>query len=117
MKLDVQFLAQDTIQELSDAYGPAGPLAFLALMLESRARPSTELRSEPHTVSMRYRSLARRVGITEDEAYAIVAACTPLGLLEILEQDRSRFKAFMPKGARWEGVDVTAAERKAKERA
>jgi hypothetical protein len=116
MKLDVQFLAQDTIMELSDAFGPAGPLTFLALMLECRARPATELRREPHTVAMRYRSLARRVAITEDEAYAIVAACVPLGLLELLEQDRTRFKAFMPKGARWEGQDVTAADRKASQR-
>lgn len=116
LPLDVEYLNQDTIQELGEAYGPAGPLVFIALIAEARRQAFADARSQQGTVTMRYSALARQAFTGPDVARSVVALAARLRLLDVVDDGSSQFTVFLLKWAKWEPRDVTAAERKRRSR-
>jgi hypothetical protein len=115
VSLDVAFLTQDTIMELRHGFGPAGPLAFLALILEARQQAGAG--GEAGLVALRYTALAGLVGCTADEAKGIVHLAAEIGLVALHGDDGRRFTARMLKRESWEPKDPLAAERQRRRRA
>jgi hypothetical protein len=112
--LDVDYLTQDTIAELRHGFGAAGPLAFVALILEARKQGSAG--GEQGVVAMRYTALAGLVGCTADEAKGIVQLAAEIELVALQGADERRFTARMLKRDAWEPKDVRGAARKARQR-
>lgn len=84
VSLDVEYLRRPRIIVLRRAFGPAGPLAFLALILEC---DRTERGQATNTVEAHYDALAELVCATPDEVRGIVELAASLKLLAI---DRER---------------------------
>jgi hypothetical protein len=103
--LDREYLAQDTIRELGQKFGPAGPLVFLALVLEAGKTPSGG------RVEMRYRGLAQLAFVDADKAREVIAAACKAELLDEFEGDSDRFKAHLTRYDAWEARDPTSAQR------
>jgi hypothetical protein len=118
LPLDLQYLSQDTIVELGEEFGAAGPLAFLVILLEAKAAAAGGLSpAKQGSLTMRYRALARQAYLTDAEtARRIVAKAADLGLLLIEGGDPQHFTARLVKWHRWEPKDVGAAARKQAQR-
>jgi hypothetical protein len=119
LHLDVDFLNQDTIAELRDAFGAAGPLTVLAIITEAKRADLGGLRTpkEQGIVSFRASALARLVGTSQDIARAVVQRSVELGLLEWLpgtDLDAGRFVVRSLKRGAWEPEDATASARAAR---
>jgi hypothetical protein len=112
--LDRDYLAQDTIGELGERFGPAGPLVFLAIILEAGKALSG---TAPGEVAMRFGALGRLAFVKPDAARAVVVAAEEVGLLDGLESNQDRFKARLAKWEEWEAKDPTSAQRSAEYRA
>lgn len=110
VKLDSEFLSQDTIIELRAEHGPAGPLVMLALILEKRRQGLAGKRDG--SVEMRYGALAVAGGCDKAQAEAVLRMAADLGLV-VFEgpQDPLRFRVTLPKGAAWDAKDPHAAAR------
>ena len=106
-RLDREYLTQDTIRELGQRFGAAGPLVFLAIILEAGKAPSGGI------VEMRYSAVAMLSHVTAEEATKVVAAAAEFGLLADLESDRQRFAARLTRWEAWEAKDPTSAHRSA----
>lgn len=114
--LDVGYLTQDTIVALRDEFGPAGPLGFLALILE--AHNQGRAGGEPGMVNMRYVALANLVRCAVDEARGVVRKAEDVGLLALTVLDEGeRFEARLLKRDAWEAKDPAGAARNARYRA
>ena len=112
--LDRDYLAQDTIRELGGEHGPAGPLVFLALILNAGKAISSQAPEEVGRLEMRWKTLAGEAWVSVDEAREIVRAAVDLDLVaEYVELDGGRFSARLTKAARWESRPLTGAERTA----
>ncbi len=115
--LDVDYLAQDTIREIAADFGPGGPLAFLALILEAHKQAHAGGDKPQGVVVLRYGALAITAGVTSEQARGIVARAAEVGLLSLTGDDGRRFTAQLLKWDAWEARDVTAARRQARSRA
>jgi hypothetical protein len=112
--LDRDYLAQDTIRELGGEHGPAGPLVFLALILNAGKAISSQAPDAIGRVEMRWRTLAGEAWVGVEEAREIVRMAVDLDLVaEFVELDGGRFSARLTKAARWESRPLTGAERTA----
>jgi hypothetical protein len=109
---------QDTVIELGEDFGAAGPLAFLVILLAAKAAALGGLPpSKQGTVTMRYRALAREAYLPDAEtARRIVTRCAELDLLLIEAWDTQQFTGRLVKWAKWEPRDVGAAARKQAQR-
>lgn len=114
VSLDVDYFGQDTIVELRHGFGPAGPAAFVALILEARKQGSAG--GKKWTVELRYTALAGLVGCTADEAKGIVHLAAEVGLVALQGDDGRRFVATMLKADKWEPKDASAASRQKRKR-
>lgn len=113
--LDRAFLAQDTIADLGERFGPAGPLVFLAIVLDGGYFTTALPRG---VVELRYRALEREAFTPEEKVREIVAAIVEVGLLDEFEDmGGGRFRARLAKFDRWESQPMTGAERTAAYRA
>ena len=113
MRLDREYLNQDTILELGKRFGPVGPLVFLALMLEAGKSPAGG------AVDLRLATLAR-LAFTDAETvgHVIAALGEPeIGLLADLGCEEGRFRGRLTRWERWEAKDPTSAQRSADYRA
>ena len=108
--IDREYLAQDTIRALGQRFGPAGPLVFLALVLEAGKTPSGGW------VEMRYGALAQLAFVEAGQARDVVAAACDQGLMDGLVSDPQRFRGHLTRWEAWEAKDPTAAERQARAR-
>jgi len=118
---DIDFLGQDTIIELREEFGAAGPLTIFALITEAKRADLGGLRlpSEQGVVSARARALGRLVGASEEVVTAVVARSVEIGLLEYLDGtdlDGGRLVVRSLKRGPWEPSDATAAARSARNR-
>lgn len=94
--LDRDYLGQDTIEALGGAHGPAGPLVFLAVILNAGKASSA-------TVELRWATLAKESFVSVETAQAVVGECVRLDLLADYEdRPRGRFAATLTKASRWE---------------
>jgi hypothetical protein len=112
--LDREFLTQDTVRELGERFGAAGPLVFLALVLEAGKRLAG---TAPGVVEMRFNALARLAFSEPQTVQEVVTAAAEVGLLADLEGDGERFKARLTRFEAWETKDPSGAERSARYRA
>ncbi len=118
---DIDFLAQDTIAELCDEFGPAGPLTIFALITEAKRADLGGLRppGEQGVASIRARALGRLVGAPEETVTAVVARSVEARLLKYLDGtdlDAGRIVVRSLKREQWEPNDATAAARSARKR-
>jgi hypothetical protein len=111
--LDVDYLSQDTIRDLLDEFGPAGPLVFLAVILEAHKQALAGNNDKQGEVSMRYRALGTTAGVNEAQARAIVASTVTVGLATVESDADGKFTIRLLKWSAWEAKDVTAARRQA----
>jgi hypothetical protein len=111
--LDREYLAQDTIRELGERFGPAGPLTFLAIILEAGKVTGVG----PGEVELRFAALARLSFATPETVRQIICAAAEVGLLAELDTDAERFRARLTRWERWESKDRTSAQRSADYRA
>jgi hypothetical protein len=109
-RLDREYLAQDTVRELGQQFGAAGPLVFLAIVLEAGKTASGGW------VEMRYQALAQLAFVDAEIARDVVTATGTLGLLDGLHGDAERFRGLLTRFDAWEAKDPTAAERQARAR-
>lgn len=109
-RLDREYLAQDTVRTLGERFGPAGPLTFLAIVLEAGKMASGGI------ISMRFRALAPLSFVEVETAQKVVAAAAEVGLLADLEGDAERFRARLARWEAWEAKDPTGAQRSAEYR-
>jgi hypothetical protein len=116
--LDLDFLAQDTIAELLDRFGCAGPLTFLELILQAHKQAHAGPRARQGEITLRYCALARTLRLDAERVRAVLEACESLGLLAITREDDEpdRVTARLLKWDRWEAKDVAAATRQAAHR-
>jgi len=110
-RLDREYLAQDTVRELGERFGPTGPLVFLAIVLEAGKAPSAG------AVAMRFSALAQLAFTTPESACAVVSAAAEVGLIGELESDEERFSGRLRRWSTWEAKDPTSAQRVADHRA
>lgn len=116
--LDVAFLDQDSIRDLGEQFGAAGPLTIIALVTEAGAAIPGKGGKDFDIVEGRYSGLARSAYVDERRSRAIVALAAEVGLVEILDQpDAQRFKLRLLKWSKWHPKDPGAAVRKANSRA
>jgi hypothetical protein len=118
---DFDFLGQDTIAELRDQFGPAGPLTILAILSEAKKADLAGLRtpSEQGILSIRAGALAKLVGVSADVVTAVVSRSVDIGLLEWrdgTDLDAGRFVVRSLKRGEWEPKDATAAARSGRAR-
>lgn len=113
--LDVAFLGQDTIRELGDRHGAAGPLVVIALVTEAHAAIPGKTK-DFDVVEGRFTALARSAFIDSGTAQEILRSAVEVGLVEVVESDLIRFKVRLLKWSKWTAKDPTAASRKAKQR-
>lgn len=106
-RLDREYLTQDRIRELGERFGPAGPLVFLAIILEAGKT------SRAGEIEMRFAALARTSFVDAENAQGIVVAAAEVGLLDGLQRDAERFGARLTRWDAWEAKDPTAAQRSA----
>lgn len=111
--LDREYLSQDTIRELGSRFGPAGPLTFLAIILE--AGKGTGIASG--AVELRFRALSGLAFTDVETVREVVSAAHEVGLLADLEGDGVRFRARLTRWEAWEAKDRTATQRQADHRA
>lgn len=109
-RLDREYLAQDTVRELGQQFGAAGPLVFLAIVLEAGKTASSGW------VEMRYRALAQLAFVDAEIARDVVTTIGTLGLLDGLHGDAERFRGHLSRWEAWEAKDRTAADRQARAR-
>jgi hypothetical protein len=116
MRLDLAFLAQDTIAELGEEFGAVGPLAFLAILLEAKTAAFGGIPpGQQGTVKVRYRALARLACTDAETARRVVARCAELGLLTV-NGDSEQFTCRLLKWSSWEPIDSGAKVRKQNQR-
>lgn len=120
-KFDLDFLNQDTIADLRDEFGAAGPLTIFAVLAEAKKEDLSGLRpaSKQGTLNTRSTALARLVGAPADTIATIVTRAVELGLLELLDGSdvaTGRLVVRSLKRAGWEPKDATAASRQARKR-
>jgi hypothetical protein len=112
--IDREYLHQDTVRELGERFGPAGPLIFMAIILEAGKALSG---TAPGEVELRFRALARLTFVDVDIAREVVTAAAEVGLLADMKSDGERFRARLTKWGLWETKDRTGAQRSADYRA
>lgn len=120
LTLDVDYFAQDSICELGDEFGPAGPVTFLVILTEAKRAALGGLPvTKQGRVSLRYRAVARTAFLGKDVELVrqIVEACVAMGLLELINTDETRFEVRLAKWKSWETTDSGAAERQRRSRA
>jgi 5-methylcytosine-specific restriction endonuclease McrA len=101
-RLDADFLGDDRIIEIGEAFGPAGPAVFVALMGAAKTQ------NENGTVRFGWRALARTCFLSDvDLAQQVVGACEDAGLLIV--------KAFTDRGFTAEIVKWDLYQRPPKE--
>ena len=110
-RLDREYLAQDTIRELAERFGPVGPLVFLAVILEAGKSPSGGL------VESRLSALGSLAFTTPERVRQVVCGAADLGLIADLDYDEERFRGRLTRWADWEAKDPTGADRSADYRA
>jgi hypothetical protein len=120
--LDLEYLAQDTIRDLGQKFGPAGPLVFLAILLAAKRAAKGGLAAKRQgTVSLRYRAVAQSAYVEDvEDVWRIVDTSVRLGLLVRLDEpteDEDRFTVRLAKWQMWEVVDSGGAQRQRKSRA
>jgi len=113
-RLDQRFLDQDTIADLGDRFGPAGPLTIVALIAEAASAAATK--ADPDVVCGRWSALARRVHIDVPTTKAVVQGTCDVGLVEVVEASDARFELRLVKYYAWHPKDAGAAGRKARQR-
>jgi hypothetical protein len=116
LTLDLEYLAQDTIQDLGHEFGPAGPLVFLAILLAAKRAATAGLPPDKQgCVTLRYRAVARGTFVPDvDVVRRIVSASVRLGLLEAIDSedaDDEHFTVRLAKWSAWEPRDSNAAAR------
>jgi hypothetical protein len=113
VRLDLAFLDQDTVRELGDTHGPAGPLTLLALIVQANSAALAGLPPERQgTLSIRYRALARSAFLDgPDSARRIVDHLIELGLVERTADDDQQCALRMTRWTKWEPKDIRAASR------
>lgn len=110
--LDREYLSQDTIRELGQEFGPAGPLVFLAIILEAGKQTS----GAAGTVELRYRALANLASTDAGTVRAVIAAAIRVDLLADVLEGAERFSARLTRWDIWESKDQTGAKRSAEYR-
>lgn len=120
-KLDVDFLGQDTIEQLRDDHGPAGPLLIVAVIAGAKEADLSGVRppAAQGKLSVRAVALGRKIGADAEVVLAIVRSAVDLGLLECCEGTdlvTGRLVLRSLKRRAWEPFDATAAARKARSR-
>lgn len=121
LHLDVDFLNQDTIEDLRHEFGPVGPLTIIAIITQAKKSDLGGLRppGEQGVLSIRVSSLARLVGASREVVGDVVSRSVDLGLLECLEgmnPTDGRLVIRSLKRDAWEPKDATAAARAARKR-
>ncbi len=116
--LDLDFFGRGRVQALADEHGPAGPLAWVCLILEARkVALITTSPDRQGELSMRYSTLAEMTfASSAEEARNIVGTCIDLGLLEPRQLEPERFHVRLIAWWKWEPADVNAASRKQRSR-
>lgn len=120
LPLDLDYLDQDTIRELLSEFGAAGPLIFIAILLEAgkQARAGLPV-SQQGTMTARAAALAMKVGSDAETVCRIVHRCVAIGLLELLDGsdlDAGRLVVRSLKRGPWEPKDASATRRDARRR-
>jgi hypothetical protein len=117
--LDLDYFGRRRVQELAETHGQAGPLVWLAVILEAKKHAFLEKHpGRQGELFMRYTTLAEMTFCdSAEQAEAIVRTCIELRLLEPLELQDKRFHVRLTKWSKWESDDVNAAERKRQSRA
>jgi hypothetical protein len=115
-RFDSGFPDQDTVQDLGDAFGAAGPLVLVVLFCDACATYSQKTR-DFETVEGRYSALARRVYADAPTVKSIIARAAEVGLVESLDSDAQRYTVRLTQWAKWNAKDPTAASRQRKSRA
>ncbi len=114
--LDNAFLTRGSIESLADQFGPAGPLAVIALIGETGASIGGGKSKDFDVLSWRYSYLARRIRIDATTAQAVVHGAAGVGLVEVISENGDRFAVRLLRWGEWHPKDPLAAERKARER-
>jgi hypothetical protein len=115
-KLDRTFLTRGSIETLADQFGPAGPLAIIALVCEAASTQGGGKREEFEVIEWRFGFLGRRIRVDAATATAIVRAAAAVGLVELLMDDGERFKLRLLRWKDWHPKDPLAAERQQRHR-
>jgi hypothetical protein len=110
--LDREYLSQDTVRELGQRFGAAGPLVFLAIILEAGKTTG----AAPGSIELRFRALAQLAFTDAVTVQEVVTAASEVGLLADLRSDGERFRARLTRWDAWEARDPTAAKRSAEYR-
>ena len=122
IKLDVEFLSQDTTEQLRDKFGAAGPLLLVAVFLGAKESDLAGMRptDEQGQLSIRAAALGRKIAVDAETVVAIVREAMKLGVLECLDGTNldkdGRLVLRSLKREAWEPQDATAAARKARSR-
>jgi hypothetical protein len=116
--LDVEFLSQDTVIELRDRFGAAGPLLLIALITQAGGMlAGKDGRATMGFVEGRYAALAKRCGVDQEAAKAIVAGLVDVRLVGLLDgSDDQHYRLRLLKWLKWHTKDPTANARQAKHR-
>jgi hypothetical protein len=109
--LDNAFLTRASIESLADNFGPAGPLAIIALVCEA----SSAIR-DFGLLDWHYPCLAKRIRTDTETAKAIIHAAVGLGLVKVVSEDGDEFKLRLLRWSEWHPKDPTAAARKRRSR-
>jgi hypothetical protein len=121
LQLDLDYFGQDTIQDLRDEFGSAGPAVFLDILLEAKrtALAGGLSPTKQGTVTLRYRAVARATGADADQVRRIVDAAVGNGLLTriVNSADDDRFTVRPAKWESWEPKDSAGAQRTRESRA
>ena len=121
LTLDLDYFTQDTIEDLRDEFGTAGPLVFLAILIEAKrtALAGGLPPSKQGTVTLRYRAVARATGAHADRVRGIVNAAVENGLLTRIDNmtPTDRFTVRPAKWESWEPKDSAGARRVREHRA
>ena len=119
LPLDHDYFNQDSIRELGDELGPAGPLVFLVILTEAKKAALAGVPiTDQGTVDLRYRAVARTAFLGTDDALVrrVVELAESVGLLEFIDSTDTRFHVRLVKWPEWEVRDATATERQRRKR-
>ena len=108
---DCWLTADPKVEHLADLHGPAGILAYEEVLALAK------LANNGGGVSILYSQLARRAYLKGPTlARNIVSACADCGLVELVRADDRGAVVKLPRFARWQVKDPTAADRQAAKR-
>jgi hypothetical protein len=114
-RFDSGFPDQDTIRDLGEAHGAAGPLVMVILFCDACAAYSPKA-TDFDTMEAGYAGLAKRAFTDAATVRAIVARAEGVGLLQILESDDRRCMVRLLAWQKWNAKDPNAAGRQRRSR-